>query len=61
MDTAKILRAVRMALLVLIVAFLGLTVYRYFLKGAFEWTTVMPIFGLAFFYLITGPKASAGN
>ncbi|MFL6373852.1 MAG: hypothetical protein ACJ73D_04210 [Pyrinomonadaceae bacterium] len=56
MNTAKVIAALRVMLLVLMMAFIVLTAYKYFVKGTLEWMTVMPVAGLLVFYLIVRPK-----
>jgi uncharacterized membrane protein len=51
--TDNILRVIRMILLIMIVGFVGLMVYKYFVNGFADWSYSYPIIGLAFVYLVT--------
>lgn len=51
--TNNILRVCHAFMLILIVAFIGLMVYKYFVNGFLDWSYSYPIIGLAFMYLLT--------
>ena len=57
----NLLPILRILLLLLIVAFIGLFGYRYFSVGELNYGYLVPIAGLLVFYLITKPAAESAK
>ncbi len=56
--TNSILGIVRLVLMLLVIAFVGLFGYKYFTSGELNYGYLTPILGLLVFYFITKPRAT---